>query len=116
MQGHSERVTTVTKTRDNKYIVSGSDDKTIRIWNILQKTQESVLQGHTSSVLTLAVTSDNKYIVSSSKDNKIRIWKLLNKLQKHFNLIIYSQSEANLLKKFFIVLYDILNIKNQYIK
>ena len=37
-------------TSDNKYIVSGGSDKTVRIWNLQDKTQEAVLQGHTDSV------------------------------------------------------------------
>ena len=69
-------------TSNNKYVVSGSEDKTIRIWNLLEKRQETVLQGHTSPVLTVAVTSDNKYIVSGSLDKTIRIWNLLEKRQE----------------------------------
>ena len=73
MQGHAKQVTTVVVTRDNKYIISGSEDNTIRIWNLLEKTQESVLQGHSKQVTTVAATSDNKYIISSSLDKTIRI-------------------------------------------
>ena len=40
-------VTSVAITSDNKYIVSGGHDKTVRIWNLQDKTQEAVLQGHT---------------------------------------------------------------------
>ena len=67
-------------TNDNKYIISGSgnpisknSDNTIRIWNLLEKRQETVLQGHTSYVNTLVLTSDNKYIISSSYDKTVRI-------------------------------------------
>ena len=47
LEGHARSVRTVAVTSDNKYLISGSNDKTIRIWNLLKKTQESVLQGHT---------------------------------------------------------------------
>ena len=60
-------------TNDYKYIISGSSDYTIRIWNLLEHRQEAVLQGHAGSVLTVAVTSDNKYILSGSNDKTIRI-------------------------------------------
>ena len=75
MEGHTSSVNTVAVTSDNKHIISGSSDKTIRIWNLLEKTQETILQGHTDSVWTVAVTSDNKYIISGSSDKTIRIWK-----------------------------------------
>ena len=34
MNGHSDCVTSVAISSDSKYIVSGSDDKTIKIWNL----------------------------------------------------------------------------------
>ena len=75
MQGHTSSVRTVAVTSDNKYIISGSHDKTIRIWNLLQKRQETVFRGHTDSVNSVVVTSNNKYINSGSDDSTIRIWK-----------------------------------------
>ena len=91
MQGHTDSVQSVAVSRDNKYVVSGSKDNTIRIWNLLQKTQETVLKGHSSIVLSVTVTSDNKYIISSSgninysrynSDNTVRIWNFLKKEKK----------------------------------
>jgi WD domain, G-beta repeat. len=43
LQGHLNWVQTVAVTKDNKYIVSGSYDKTIRIWNLLEKKQKAFL-------------------------------------------------------------------------
>ena len=71
-------------TSDNKFIVSGSEDTTVRIWNLLQKSQEAVLEGHTSDVLTVTVTSDDKFIISCSVDKSIRIWNFLKKRQEMF--------------------------------
>ena len=66
LEGHTSYVNSVAITSDNKYIISGSDDNTIRIWNLLKKRQETVLEGHTSYVNSIAITSDNKYIISGS--------------------------------------------------
>ena len=79
MQGHTDYVFTVAVTEDDKYIISGTDDKTIRIWNLLEKRQESVLEGNTDSIKCVAVTSDYKYFVSGSVDKTIRVWNLLKK-------------------------------------
>ena len=62
MQGHTDSVWTVPVTIDNKYVISGSSDKTIRVWNLLKKKQETVLEGHASYVWTVAVISDNQIL------------------------------------------------------
>ena len=83
LEGHTETLTSLALTSDDKYIISGSEDKTVRIWNRSEKRQEAVLKGHTDYVLTVAVTSDNKYIISGcggcEYDNVIIIWSLLEK-------------------------------------
>ena len=82
LEGHTELISSVAITSDNKYIVSGGRDKTVRIWNLKDKTQEAVLQGHTASVNSVAITSDNKYIVSGGWDDTVRIWNLQDKTQE----------------------------------
>ena len=34
LKGHTDRVTGVSFSPNNQYVVSGSDDKTVRIWNV----------------------------------------------------------------------------------
>ena len=52
---------------------SGSDDTTIRLWNMKTGQSTNVLNGHSSSVLSLAVLQDGK-LASGSNDNTIRLW------------------------------------------
>ena len=61
-------------TKDDKYIISGSNDSTVRVWNFLKKTEETAFIGHNSSVNCVAVTNDNKFVVSGSDDESVRIW------------------------------------------
>ena len=75
LPGHNECVSSVAITSDNKYIVSGGCDRTVRIWNLKNRTQEAVLEGHSDSVISLAITSDSKYIVSGEGGKTVRIWK-----------------------------------------
>ena len=82
-KGHTSRVLSLAVTSDNKYIISGSSDHTIIVWNFLEKTQETVLQGYLGVVTTIEVTSDNKYVVSCSFIGEtIRVWNLLEKRQE----------------------------------
>ena len=58
---HAATVNCVVISPDNHYIVSGSRDKTVRIWNVQEHHQEAILRGHTSSVFCIAVTNNSKY-------------------------------------------------------
>jgi WD domain, G-beta repeat. len=73
LQGHTSMILSLAVTSDNKYIVSGSDDKTIRIWNLFQKNTRTIFEGHLGSVNSVTVTSNNKHIVSGSSDCTIII-------------------------------------------
>lgn len=59
---------------DNKYIVSASFDKVVRVWNLQNKAHVIFLQGHLCSISGLAISSDNKYVVSGSGDRTVRVW------------------------------------------
>ncbi|OMJ76782.1 hypothetical protein SteCoe_23799 [Stentor coeruleus] len=78
-QGHTDIVWGVDITSDNKLLVSASFDKTVRIWNLVNKAQEAVLYGHTDKVYRVFISYGNKFIVSRSEDKTLRIWSLLTK-------------------------------------
>jgi len=66
-------------TSDNKYIITGSEDKTVRIWSLQSYTQVSELTAHTETVWSVSVTKDMKYIASASGDKKVIIWDFSDK-------------------------------------
>ena len=65
LEAHTDSVICIAMTSDNKYLLSGSIDKTIRLWDLYDKRQECFLEGHSDCVRGIAVTKDNKYIVSA---------------------------------------------------
>ena len=75
LKGHTQTVCHVAFSQDSRYIVSGSEDKTIRVWDA--ETGEVVvgpLKGHTKGVNCVAFSQDSKRIVSGSDDWTIRVW------------------------------------------
>jgi len=80
-EGHEGSVNAIAITPDGKYIVSGSSDKTIRVWNAENGAQIMILVGHEKDVNAVAVDKDGRYIISGSSDKTIRIWDLKTGLQ-----------------------------------
>ncbi|KAG6805629.1 hypothetical protein H0H92_014688, partial [Tricholoma furcatifolium] len=67
---------------DGKQIVSGSYDKTIRIWDAVTGVQTvGPLQGHDDKITSVAFSPDGKQIVSGSYDKTIRIWDAVTGVQ-----------------------------------
>ena len=75
LQGHTSYVSSVAYSPDGRHIVSGSDDKTIRVWNATTgQCVAGPFQGHTEWVNSVAYSPDGKHIVSGSWDSTIRVW------------------------------------------
>ncbi|EPQ56333.1 hypothetical protein GLOTRDRAFT_128279 [Gloeophyllum trabeum ATCC 11539] len=75
LHGHKYWAKSVAFSPYGKLIVSGSDNKTIRLWNA--QTGEAVgqpLRGHHQVVNSVAFSPDGKLIVSGSDDMTIRLW------------------------------------------
>ena len=68
LQGH-DVVHTVAFSPDGRHIVSGSDDRTIQLWDAQTGSKVgNPLQGHTFSVWSVAFSPDGRHIVSGSLD------------------------------------------------
>jgi WD40 repeat protein len=73
-------INSVAVTRDNKRIISGSDDKSISIWDFEKRKELHRFEdAHKGVVMSVAVSGDNKYIVSGSADKSIAIWDIEDK-------------------------------------
>ena len=73
--GHTSLVYSVAFSSDDKFIVSGYYDKTIRVWDV--KTGHNImgpLHGHGDAIYSVLFTHDDKYTISGSYDGTIRIW------------------------------------------
>ena len=76
MKGHAGPVLCLAITPDGQTAVSGSTDKTLKVWDLNTGKCRSTLIGHADSVWGVAVTPDGGTIVSSSEDKTLKVWDL----------------------------------------
>ena len=59
---------------DGSRVVSGSDDKTLKVWDVATGKCVATLEGHSGDVYGVAVFPDGRRVVSVSRDNTLKVW------------------------------------------
>jgi WD40 repeat protein/transcriptional regulator with XRE-family HTH domain len=72
--GHSEPVNSVAFAPDSKFILTGSNDRTARLWDAETGMEIRIFTDQTSAVLSVAFSFDGKYILTGHRDAKARLW------------------------------------------
>ena len=76
--GHSAPVSALAYRPDGHVLASGSYDKTIRLWDVVNPWRPvplgDPLLGQTGTVTSLAFRPDNEILASGSQDHTIRLW------------------------------------------
>jgi len=67
-------VTSLYIPRRGGFFVTGFEDGSIKVWNLLKGEDIYCGTGHGANVTSLAMSSDNSYILSSSSDGSILYW------------------------------------------
>jgi len=72
--GHEGWVSSVAVSPDGKWAASGSDDKTVKIWDLEIGECRATLKGHEDEVNSVALTPDGRRVLSGSSDKSVRVW------------------------------------------
>lgn len=72
--GHTGNIYSIAYSPDGKYALSGSLDKTLKLWDISTGKEIRTFLGHTGSVNSVAFSPDGKYAVSAGEDNTLKVW------------------------------------------
>ncbi len=84
LQGHTDVVNAVAISPNGQFIVSGSDDQTLRLWTRDGQAIGDPLKGHTDGVTAVAVSPDSHYVVSGSADGTLRLWDVQSRTSRVF--------------------------------
>lgn len=74
LEGHSLGINTIAFSPNNKYVVTGSDDTTIKLWNAIEMKEIKTFVGHTDEVISVEFSKDGRLILSASEDRTVRVW------------------------------------------
>ena len=72
--GHSDCVNSVAFSPDGAYILSGSDDKSLKLWDRQTGKIVKSYEGHSNRVNSVAFSPDGAYILSGSADKSLKLW------------------------------------------
>ena len=74
LSGHTDFVCCVVFSSDGTSIISGSNDKTVKLWDVQTGGIVNTFFGHKRSVNSVSISADSATIGSTSKDKTIRLW------------------------------------------
>lgn len=61
---------------DNEWFATGSNDSTIKIWDLATGKLKLTLAGHVMTVRDVAISKRHPYLFSASEDKKVKCWDL----------------------------------------
>ena len=74
LHGHTGHINSVAFSPDGKHVVSVSDDKTAKVWDLTSGKEISTFTGHVGRVWRVAFSPDGKHVASSSEDKTVKVW------------------------------------------
>ncbi|KAF5838373.1 WD40-repeat-containing domain protein [Dunaliella salina] len=72
--GHSTYVNSVAISQDGRLVASGSDDGSVKLWDLGSRKCTATLTGHEGDVRCVAISPDGVTLASASNDRIIKLW------------------------------------------
>ncbi|KAF4358937.1 hypothetical protein G4B88_018175, partial [Cannabis sativa] len=76
IRGHRNAVYCAIFDRLGRYVITGADDRLVKIWSMETAYCLASCRGHEGDITDLAVSANNAVVASSSNDCIIRVWRI----------------------------------------
>ena len=74
--GRASIVDSVAYSDNSKYLISGSANGSVKLWDRVEGCLIAEYQGHDDKVKNVMFTRDNKDMLSCSDDGSVRMWSI----------------------------------------
>lgn len=86
LKGHTDSISSLAMSQDGRFAISGSWDKTVKVWKLnhlfslpfLSAHPKYSLEGHSGFISSVAISAKGEKAVSASMDGTLRLWDLGN--------------------------------------
>ncbi|MEO8327646.1 MAG: hypothetical protein ABI618_17485, partial [Nitrospirota bacterium] len=76
LEGHTGGVNSCAIDPMGRWVVSGADDRTLKVWDLTTGELVRTLEGHTVGVDSCAIDLTGRWVVAGAWDGVIRVWEL----------------------------------------
>jgi len=73
-RGHYELVNCICFSNNGRYLVSGSKDKTAKLWEVNSGREVRTFIGHTATINSVCLDSATNFLLTSSSDATVKLW------------------------------------------